>query len=349
MKKRTQRTRFSLWGYLIFFFTVLFIILVSVLFYSLLTRLLGRNFPLVLVSVLATSLFFAAVCAIIDFFRRKYMVEQPVRAILEATARIAEGDFSVRTEPRHEWGHYDEFDVILENISKMAAELSATELLRSDFVANVSHEMRTPLAVLYNYAQLLQAEGVCTEEGRAYARVIAQESRRLSRLTSDILRLSKLESRGIRPQLSRVDLSESLRLSVLRAEERIEDKGLSLTCEIEEANILSDGSLLELIWDNLLSNAVKFTSEGGISVTLRREGAGAAVCVRDTGAGIDAETGKHIFDKFYQGDKSHAQEGNGLGLALVRRVVDILGCEISVESEAGKGSAFTVRFREVLP
>ena len=147
--------------------------------------------------------------------------------------------------------------------------------------------------------------------------------------------------------MSSYDLGEQLRECLLSFESQWETKELEIEADIEEdVTVEADGQLLSLVWNNLLSNAIKFTDDGGkITVSLRTDGPMAIVKVADTGCGIDQETGKHIFEKFYQGDTSRATRGNGLGLALVRRVVEIVGGNISVESQVGRGSVFTIEIR----
>ena len=165
---------------------------------------------------------------------------------------------------------------------------------------------------------------------------------------TNVLKLNKLENQTLSPAFRRFRLDEMLAEAALAYEDVIERKHIDLICDLEETEIASAPDYLEIVWNNLLSNAVKFTGEGGtISLSLRTEGGKAIVRVADTGCGISAETGKHIFEKFYQGERSHAQEGNGLGLALVKKVIDLIGGEISVESEVGKGSAFTVTLHGV--
>jgi len=219
--------------------------------------------------------------------------------------------------------------------------------LRTDFIANVSHELKTPLAVMGNYATMLQRPGITEEERCEYAKAISDSARRLAALITNILKLNKLENQQIFPQLDEYELGEQLCESLLQFEDAWERKGLEIETDIQEdVRIRSDAELLSLVWNNLISNAVKFTPEGGtIGVSLKTEGNQVVVQVRDTGCGIKPDVGQHIFEKFYQGDTSHATQGNGLGLALVKRVVDIFSGEISVQSIYGQGSTFTVRFR----
>ena len=221
------------------------------------------------------------------------------------------------------------------------------ETLRTDFIANVSHELKTPLAVIQNYGSLLQDPALPKEQRVEYAKAVTDASRRLADLIANILKLNKLENQQIFPQAETYDLGEQLRECLLGFEDAWEAKELAVEADIPDGvAVRTDRELLTLVWNNLFSNAVKFTDAGGsIHVSLRHTGTQAEVCVTDTGCGMSPETGRHIFEKFYQGDSSHATQGNGLGLALVRRVVDIVGGEISVKSTLGKGSTFSVVLR----
>ena len=232
-------------------------------------------------------------------------------------------------------------------INAMAKELSGTETLRTDFIANVSHELKTPLAVMGNYATMLQRPGITEDEKNEYAKAISEAARKLAQLITNILKLNKLENQQIFPQPKEFDLSEQLCECLLGFEDAWEAKNLEIETDIQDdVRIKSDPELLNLVWNNLISNAVKFTPDGGtIGLSLKTEGSHVIVQVRDTGCGMKPEVGQHIFEKFYQGDTSHATQGNGLGLALVKRVVDILCGEIGVQSVYGLGSTFTVRIR----
>ncbi len=283
----------------------------------------------------------------IDYFRRKQMVDKPVKKILDAAEKVMQGDFSVRIEPVKDFAGETGFNEIIDCFNKMTAELAGTETLRTDFISNVSHELKTPLAVMGNYATMLQRPGITEAERCEYAKAISESSRKLAGLITNILKLNKLENQQIFPQLDEYDLGEQLCENLLQFEEVWERKNLSIDTDIEEdVRIRSDAELLSLVWNNLISNAVKFTPENGtIGLRLATDGPWVTVSVSDTGCGIKPEVGQHIFEKFYQGDTSHATEGNGLGLALVKRVVDILGGEIQVQSVYGQGSTFTVKFR----
>ena len=294
-------------------------------------------------NVLLISLLFT----VIDAMRRKLMVERPTKRIVSAGEKITSGDFSVRIEPLVGNYAYESFNSIIDCFNKMAEELGSVETLRTDFIANVSHELKTPLAVMQNYGTMLQSPDLPNEKRIEYAKGITENSRRLASLITNILKLNRLENQQIFPVSERFDLSEQLCQSLLQFEEIWEQKGIEIETNIEdEININSDSELLSLVWNNLFSNAFKFTENGGtVSVSLSADDEYATVKISDTGCGISAETGKHIFEKFYQGDTSHAMKGNGLGLALVKRVVDIMNGEIAVESKVGMGSTFTVRLK----
>jgi len=279
-----------------------------------------------------------------DWIRRKVMVDRPVKIITAATEQIMQGDFSVRVKTM-KGGGMEGFNQIGNAVNAMAQELSGTETLRTDFISNVSHELKTPLAVMGNYATMLQRPGITEEEKNEYAKAISEASRKLAQLITNILKLNKLENQQIFPQPREFDLSEQLRECLLVFEDAWEAKNLEIETDMEDdVPIRSDPELLSLVWNNLISNAVKFTPDGGkIRVTLKTADEAVTVSVSDTGCGITPEVGRHIFEKFYQGDTSHATQGNGLGLALVKRVADILQGEITVQSTPGRGSTFTVR------
>ena len=306
-----------------------------------------REIRLAAVTTFGNVIFLSLLCTVIDGVRRKYMVERPVRRIVRGAEKLMQGDFTARIEPYHGINERSGFDTIIDYFNRMAEELSGVETLRTDFIANVSHELKTPLAVMQNYGTMLQSPDLTEAQRIEYAKAITEQSRRLADLITNILKLNRLENQQIYPESKRYNLGEQLAECLLNFESTWEKKDIDIETDIEEDVLVeSDDDLLSLVWNNLFSNALKFTEPGGtVSVTLKTEGDHAAVRVTDTGCGISPETGKHIFEKFYQGDTSHATQGNGLGLALVKRVVDIVGGDISVESEVGKGSTFTVKIR----
>lgn len=310
-------------------------------------QIIRRNAPLVLLNILMMS----AVFLWLDTLRRRYTVDRHVRCIIRGLKQIQAGDFSVRIAPIEGNNSFNELDQVIDGINQMTRELAGVETLRTDFLSNVSHELKTPLAIMGNYATLLQNSAITPEQRTEYAGVISDAAARLSSLISNILRLNKLENQQIFPAAASFNLSEQLCECILGFEQLWEDKGLELETDIEDGvTLCADRELLSLVWNNLLSNAVKFTERGGtISCSLHADDVQAVVTVSDTGCGMSAETGARIFEKFYQGDTSHTSQGNGLGLSLVRKVIDILGGEISVNSVLGQGSTFTVKLWRQMP
>jgi signal transduction histidine kinase len=269
---------------------------------------------------------------------------RPMRHLSEAARKIAAGDFSVRIVPLRKDGKKDFVEVIFDDFNTMAEELASIELLKNDFIANVSHEIKTPLAIIQGYAAELQNEALEPKQRSEYIKTIITSSQKLSALVSNILKLNKLEHHEIQPAPAAFDLSEQIRRCVLAFEDLWEQKNITFDADLDELTVCYDENMLEIVWNNLIANAVKFTAPGGsITITLKKLDNFAVVRITDSGCGMDEETQKHIFDKFYQGDRSHSQEGNGLGLALVKKVIDLTGAKIGVMSKAGEGATFTVR------
>ena len=352
-ENRKKNWLFSVRRYLSFFLLMAFVITCCMLlFLNRVSQTTGLELGRVHVEqaaklTFANIVFLSLICTVIDGIRRRFMVDRPVRQIIKAAEQIMKGNFSVRIPPFHSLDFMDGFDVIADYFNKMVQELAGTESLRTDFIANVSHELKTPLAVMQNYGTMLQQPGLSEEKRLEYAKAVTESSRRLANLITNILKLNKLENQQIYPSMETYDLGEQLCECLLSFENVWEEKELEIETDLEEdIQVKTDRELLALVWNNLFSNAVKFTEPyGKVSLSLKAEEEYAVVKVTDTGCGISPEVGKHIFEKFYQGDTSHATQGNGLGLALVKRVIDIVNGEISVSSEAGKGSVFTVKLR----
>lgn len=302
---------------------------------------LGDAAKITFLNVLLLTLLFT----VIDAVRRKLTVERPVKRITQAAEKIMQGDLTVRIQPMQ--GDAEQFGQIIDCINRMTQELSGLETLRTDFIANVSHELKTPLAVMQNYGTLLQQPGLEEQTRIEYAKAVSDAARRLASMMTNILKLNRLENQQIYPLAEEYDLSEQLCQCLLQFENVWESAGIEIETEIEDSvTVKADAELLSLVWNNLFSNAFKFSDSGDtVSVSLTATESHAIVRVEDTGCGMTPEVGAHIFEKFYQGDTSHATRGNGLGLALVKRVIDILQGQITVESAVGKGTAFTVKIR----
>lgn len=347
-KKKATASSINWVGIVSFFALIAFVMQMAILCYDYI-RERTQNLSLIAVLILIEVIILAAFCTLFDWIRRKIMVDIPTKKILQATEKIADGDFSTRLEIAHEYGKYNQYDLIMENLNKMATELQKNEVLKTDFISNVSHEIKTPLAVIQNYATLLQDEALDSETRKEYAKTLISASKRITDLITNILKLNKLENQEIQEKHEAFHLTEALAENVVEFETIIEKKNLELNCDFDEVTIFSSKSLLEIVWNNLISNAIKFTPNNGkIAITLKRRGKNVEVKVSDTGCGMTSETGAKIFEKFYQGDTSHSTQGNGLGLALVKKVIDILGGEIAVQSEVNKGSTFTIILKDVV-
>lgn len=298
-----------------------------------------------IVSVLIYWIFVAAAFTLLTRYQFMKRYHKPMEEFAKATRKVARGDFSVYVSPRHLKNKMDYLDAICMDFNVMVEELGSMETLKTDFFSNVSHEIKTPLSVIQNYAQALKNERLTTEQRAGYIDTIVDSSSRLSELITNILKLNKLEKQNLQPVTEPYDLCAQLCESALLFEEVWTKKNIEFIADIEDrATIEADASLLELIWNNLLSNAIKFTEPGG-TVTLQQSSTDEEVIVSisDTGCGMSEETMKYIFDKFYQGDTSHSTEGNGLGLALVLRILQLIGGSITVASVPGVNTTFTVR------
>lgn len=271
--------------------------------------------------------------------------QKPLEDFAQATKKVASGDFSVYMAPKHTPDKADHLDVIFADFNKMVEELGSIETLKTDFFSNVSHEIKTPLAVIQNNAELLHREEITEEQRLEYTENILHATKRLSSLITNMLKLNKLEKQVIKPQPHNFDLCAQLCDCALQFEDMWDKKEIEFEADMEDrVMICADAGLLELVWTNLLSNAMKFTPSGGtITITQTSDEENVTVSISDTGCGMDEKTVKRIFDKFYQGDTSHATEGNGLGLALVQRILELSEGTISVKSTPEKGTTFTVK------
>ena len=357
MRKEELRHKIlrGIYNYLMFFMLVAFLVSCStMLFISVMADTLNMTLTRENIGVAAkvtfcNVIFLSVLFTVIDAIRRKFTTEKITKYIAEAAKRLVQGDFSVRIVPVSSLSADENFNEIINCFNTMAGELAGVETLRTDFIANVSHEMKTPLSVMQNYGNLLQMPDLEESKRMEYARGVAEGARRLADMMTNILKLNKLEKQQIYPKTDEYDLGEQLCECLLQFENVWEEKNIEIETEIaEDVKVSTDGELLALVWNNLFSNAFKFTPEGGkVTLVLEATEHHAIVKVKDTGCGMSVEVGAHIFEKFYQGDTSHAMQGNGLGLALVKRVIDILDGEISVESAIGKGSTFVVKFRRI--
>lgn len=345
----------AIYHYLLFYLIIGFVVTCCI---SLFMSVLGANLDITWTNeqiavaaklTFANTVILSLLFTVGDSIRRKLTIKRPIEQITDAADKIMQGDFSVRIDTVQRFGADDSFKEVMECFNQMAEELGSVETLRTDFIANVSHEMKTPLAVMQNYGTLLQTPGLSEEKRLEYAKGVTDASRRLADMMTNILKLNRLENQQIYPQVTEYNLGEQLCECLLQYENVWEKSEIEIDTDIEEnVMVRADAELLSLVWNNLFSNAFKFTEPGGkVSLILTATDHHAIVKIKDTGCGMSPEVGAHIFEKFYQGDTSHAVQGNGLGLALVKRVVDIMQGEISVESMVGQGTTFTVRIRRI--
>ena len=299
------------------------------------------------VQVYIPILYWGAVAVGLTLFTRsqiRRVYEEPMLKLAKATRQVAEGDFSVYVAPTHTADKTDYIDQMILDFDKMVEELGSIETLKTDFFSDVSHEFKSPLAVISSNAELLQKGGGLSDAQTEQVENIRYATKRLANLIQNMLKLNKLEKQTIRPVPERFDVCAQLCDCAVQFEDVWERRNIEFEADLEDsAAVYADAGLLEIVWTNLLSNAFKFTPEGGtVTLTQRTENACVRVAVTDTGCGMTLETVKHIFDKFYQGDASHSTQGNGLGLALVKRILELSEGSITVTSTPGAGSTFTV-------
>ncbi|MCX4286270.1 MAG: HAMP domain-containing sensor histidine kinase [Clostridia bacterium] len=259
------------------------------------------------------------------------------RPYIQALQKIAECDFSVRIKDSSVFANFG----IAQNFNNMAEQLESVETLRENFISDFSHEFKTPIVSIAGFAKLLKDPTLTAEQRNEYLDVIIDESDRLVGLSESVLMLNRLDSQVIVKE--EYCLTEQIRQCVLMFDRQCQDKNINLDMELEETQINSNAKLLSQVWVNLMSNAVKFTPDGGtISVGCKTVDDRIEVSIADTGCGMSAEVMQNVFNKFYQGDKSHTTPGNGLGLSIVKKITELLNGSIVVSSEVGKGSAFLV-------
>ena len=289
--------------------------------------------PLLLVLLCLCFAFLLAAC----FVGQKL---SPLHKVNDAMKQVSHGDFSVRVDESDSVGEVRE---LVSSYNHMVEELSGIEMFRTDFINNFSHEFKTPIVSIRGFARQLERDDLSDAERREYARIIAVEAERLAHMSANVLLLTKLENQQIVTDKTRYQLDEQLRNCILLLEKQWEDKNIDLRLDLDELTYEGNEEMMSHVWVNLLNNAIKFSLEGGvIEVGCMRVQSFIVVHVTDHGKGMDDVTRTRIFEKFYQGDNAHATEGNGLGLALVKRIVDLCGGKITVISAPGEGACFSV-------
>lgn len=301
------------------------------------TEIISENTGLI---VVASVLSLIIVSQVITIYWN-YRVNRPVEILSDVINHIAQGDFEVKIDSSK---FKNEMKSLAEDLNKMVTELKSIEVMRSDFVSNVSHEFRAPLSAIQGYVTLLSNTALSDEQRSEYFSKLVESTKQITGLVDNVLRLSKLESQNIVSEKRIFSLDEQLRRNVILFEDVWQRKNIELDLELPECDYYGNEELLNQMWVNLIGNAMKFSDDNGkvrISIDDSEKGS-LTVVISDNGPGMTEEVKSHIFEKFYQGDTSHKSEGNGLGLALVKSVADLSGAQINVESETGKGSKFTV-------
>jgi len=267
---------------------------------------------------------------------------RPVNNIINAMNRLATGDFHTRLSFQGKFFGKGVAKELEDSFNKMAAQLESTELLRSDFINNFSHEFKTPIVSIAGFAKLLQRGNLSPEEQKEYLSIIEDESLRLSAMATNVLNLTRVENQKILTEVKEYNLSEQLRNCVLLLENKWSRKNLEMSLDFDEHLICANEELMKQVWVNLMDNAVKFSPEGGnVEVAIFEDSDSVSVSFSNTGSAIPAVSRDRIFQKFYQADESHATEGNGIGLAVVEKIVTLHGGSVNVDSRTGR-TVFTV-------
>ena len=267
------------------------------------------------------------------------IVLKNVREFITATDKLSKGDFSARLNIKRP----PEFKVLSKNFNKMAEELGGIEVLRTDFINNFSHEFKTPIISIKGFAEILMDDELPKEEKNEYLDIIIEESKRLTSLATNVLNLSKIETQVILKDIQRFNMGEQIRQSILLLDSKFESKNILLDVNIQDCYINGNKEMLNQVWVNLLDNAIKFNNKNGmVSINMKREENNILITIIDTGVGINKEAINKIFDKFYQEDTSHATNGNGLGLSIVKKIIELHGGTIQCDSIVSKGTKFTV-------
>jgi signal transduction histidine kinase len=267
-------------------------------------------------------------------------ISDPIIRISNAAKEVAKGDFSIKMDYKSN----DEIGILAQNFNLMTTELGNMEYLRKDFISSVSHEFKTPIASIQGFTEMLQDKGLSEEQFQSYTNIIIEETKRLSHLSSNMLRLSKLDHQLIPVSTKPFSLDEQIRKTIVLLEEKWSKKNLELDIDLDEIAYIGDEALIQQIWLNLFENAIKFSTESGtIYIQVKKILNNVVIEIKDQGIGINKIDQARIFEKFFQGDKSHSKEGSGLGLAIVKKIVEIYDGEINFTSEIGHGTSFIVR------
>ncbi len=271
------------------------------------------------------------------------MIVKPIKRLTAATKEVSKGNFDVKIQTKS----HDEIGQLADNFNIMTEELKNIEYLRKDFISSVSHEFRTPMTSIQGFGKLLKEGSLSKEQADEYADIIISETGRLENLSSNLLKLSYLENRAIHEQYRSFSLDEQIRRVILLLENKWSEKNIELDLELDEVNFIGDEELMHQVWTNLITNAIKFSNNGGVlKIVLKKEDNEIHVRIEDNGIGIADEDKDRIFEKFYKGDKSRNNDGNGLGLSIVKKIIELHNGTVYFQSELGKGTTFFIELKE---
>lgn len=328
-------------GILIFIINLITTVITAILMYASFSVgiLNSKNITSGMVLIIMTLIASMIIGIIVSVCSSKALLKN-VRQFIEATEKLSRGDFSARLNLRRP----PEFRLLSENFNRMAKELGGIEVLRTDFINNFSHEFKTPIISIKGFAEILRSDDLSKEEKNEYLDIIIEESKRLSSLATNVLNLSKIETQSIINEVERFNLGEQIRQCILLLDSKFINKNILLNINIEDYYINGNKEMLNQVWLNILDNSIKFNNEDGlVKIDMKKENEDIIVEITDNGVGISEEKIYKIFDKFYQCDTSHATNGNGLGLSIVKKIIELHGGTISCESVISKGTKFIVK------
>lgn len=314
-------------------------ILVCVILSYVLSTLLNRTTHIKIPILLELIVPSMVIGLLVTSFMSKWFFD-PIKKLCKAMERVADGDLKVRLETK---SSAKEIKEIYSGFNLMTNELNNTEILQTDFVSNISHEFKTPINAIEGYSTLLQDNDNLSEEQKQYVDKILFNTKRLSKLAGSILLLSKIENQSIPMHQTNYRLDEQIRQSIVALEPAWEKKNIEFDVELDSIEYVGNENMMHHVWDNLIGNAIKFNPQYGlIRIRMEKQTDDVIFTIEDSGPGISDDAKKHIFDKFYQADSSHKEEGSGLGLPLVKKILSLSNGEISVENLSGGGCRFTV-------
>lgn len=291
----------------------------------------SRSIRVSIVSILLITI------ALMQNISRK--IVNPIKKITDATKKVASGDFTIELETKRD----DEIGELTHNFNKMVKELNSIECLQKDFINNVSHEIKTPISSIQGFTKLLEADDLSKEERKEYAEIIKEESDRLLYLSTNILKLAKLENQERIMNKTKFNIAEQIRRTISVLEPKWKEKNIKFNVSLKEQEFLGEKDLMYQVWMNIIENSIKFSKQDGqIDVKMKTNQDSIIVEIKDYGIGMEEEEAKKIFDRFYQVDKSHTKPGAGLGMTIAKRIVELSDGKIEVKSKLNESTTFTV-------